>query len=106
MRVNHWRRIKHGGSGLKKERKSKDGERETRRLPGDAGLLFFNFININFNFKFNIFSYFFGRAGDGDEEGWEGGEEQQQAVGHTPRRGKRGENQGGEYLRNLKKDWV
>ena len=36
-------------------------------------------------------------AGDGDEEGREGGEEQQQATGHRPRGGQWREDQGAKY---------
>ena len=42
-------------------------------------------------------------SGDGDEEGREGGEEQQQAAGHTPRRGERRENQGWQISKKPKK---
>ena len=98
---------KHGGSGLKKEKKLKiwrTGDEEASRRCWFAlfqldQLQLLQLQNCNF-------SHFFVCAGDGDEEGWEGGEEQQQASGHTPRRGKRRENQGGEYLRNpLKTSW-
>ena len=53
-------------------------------------------------FQFEHFSHNL-LPGNGDEEGREGGGEQQQATGHTPRRGKRGENQGVGIIKKSKK---